>query len=194
MAAAMPYPVTYLVTPQLTGRNRITALFRIILAIPHLLIVSAFSYVMQAIAIIAWIAIVVTGNMPRGLWNFGVGYMRWRTRTNAYIFLHRDEYPPFSMDEDSSYAASFVAGDYPEQRNRLTVLLRLIWMIPIAIYAAIVGIIAAIVYLIMWLLIIITGSAPEGLYNFTVGSLRIGTRVEAYMLLLTDEYPPFSMD
>ena len=46
----------------------------------------------------------------------------------------------------------------------------------------------------MWLLIIITGSAPAGLYNFTVGALRIGTRLEAYMQLLTDEYPPFSMD
>ena len=88
-----------------------------------------------------------------------------------------------------NYLARFVSGDYPEQRNRLTVLLRLIWMIPIAIYAAIVGIVAAIVYVIMWLLIIITGSAPEGLYNFTVGSLRIGTRLESYMLLLTDEYP-----
>lgn len=46
----------------------------------------------------------------------------------------------------------------------------------------------------MWLIIIITGSAPSGLYNFTAGALRIGTRLEAYMLLLTDEYPPFSMD
>jgi hypothetical protein len=193
MATALPYPITYEVAPQLVDRNRITALFRIILAIPHLLIISAFSYVMQAIAVIAWLAIVITGNMPRGLWNFGVGYMRWRTRTNAYVLLHRDEYPPFSMDEDAAYPASFVSGDYPAQRNRLTVFLRLIWIIPIAIYAMIIGLIAAIVYLLMWLLILITGSAPAGLYNFTVGSLRIGTRLEAYMLLLTDEYPPFSM-
>jgi len=190
--AAMSYPVGYEVTPQLSDRNRITALFRIVLAIPHLIIVSAFSYVVQAIAIISWLAIVITGNMPRGLWNFTVGYMRWRTRANAYILLHRDEYPPFSMDEDP-YPAAFVSGEYPASRNRLTVLLRLIWMIPIAIYAMIIGIIAAILYLIMWLLIIVTGSAPEGLYNFTVGSLRIGARLEAYMLLVTDEYPPFSM-
>src|SRR4051794_31484832 len=105
MAIASTYPVNYEVAPQLTGRNRITALFRVILAIPHLIIVSAFSYVVQAISVIAWIAIVITGNMPRGLWNFDVGYMRWRTRTNSYILLHRDESPPFSMDEDSSYAA-----------------------------------------------------------------------------------------
>jgi Domain of unknown function (DUF4389) len=194
MATANPYPVSYDVTPQLTGRNRLTALFRIILAIPQLLIVSAFSYVAEAIAVIAWVAIVITGNMPRGLWNLGVGYMRWRTRVNAYVLLHRDEYPPFSMDEDAGYQASYVSGEFPQQRNRLTVLLRLIWMIPIAIYAAIIGFIAAILYLIMWLLIIITGSAPAGLYNFTVGALRVGARLEAYMLLLTDEYPPFSMD
>jgi hypothetical protein len=194
MATAMGYPITYRVAPELTGRNRITALFRIILAIPHLLIVSAFSYVMQAIAIISWVAIVITGNMPRGLWNFGVGYMRWRTRTNAYLLLQTDQYPPFSMDEDVDYPCSFVSGEYPSQRNRLTVLLRLIWLIPAAIYASIIGIIASILYVVMWLIVIITGSAPAGLYNFVAGALRIGTRLEAYMLLLTDEYPPFSMD
>ena len=100
--------------------------------------------------------------MPRGLWNFGVGYMRWRTRLTPILLLHRDEYPPFSMDEEAGYPAASFAGEYPEQRNRLTVLLRLIWMIPIAIYACIIGFIAAIVYLMMWLLIIITGSAPAG--------------------------------
>src|SRR3954463_10033561 len=104
MAAAMTYPIGYEVTPHLAGRNRITALFRIILAIPHLLIVSAFSYVMQAIAVISWLAIVITGNMPRALGNFTVGYMRCRPRPNAYILLHRDESPPFSMDDDASYA------------------------------------------------------------------------------------------
>lgn len=109
MATAISYP-TYEGTPQLTGRNRITALFRIILAIPHLIIVSAFSYVVQAIAVISWIAIVITGNMPRGLWNFGVGYMRWRTRTNAYLLLLTDDYPPFSMDEEASYPAASLAG------------------------------------------------------------------------------------
>ena len=194
MATAMSYPITYEGTPQLSGRNRITALLRLILAIPHLLIVSAFSYVVQAIAVISWIAIVITGNMPRGLWNFGVGYMRWRTRTNAYLLLLTDDYPPFSMDEDANYPCSFVSGEYPTSRNRLTVLLRLIWLIPAAIYASIIGIIASILYVLMWLIIIITGSAPGGMYNFIAGALRIGTRLEAYMLLLTDEYPPFSMD
>jgi hypothetical protein len=193
MATAMPYPIDYDVTPQLTGRNRITTLFRVILAIPHLLIVSAFGYVVEVMAFFAWIVIVITGGMPQGLWSFMSGYMRWKTRAMAYVLLHRDEYPPFSMDEDGSYAARYVAGEFPTRRNRLTVLLRLIWMIPIAIYAAIIGLVGSILYLIMWLLIIITGSAPEGLYNFTVGALRVGTRVEAYMLLLTDEYPPFSM-
>lgn len=193
-AAAMSYPIGYDVTPQLTGRNRVTALFRVLLAIPHLIIVQAFGYVMEVISVISWLAIVITGKMPQGLWTFGVGYMRWKTRAYAYVLLHRDEYPPFSMDEDPSYPASYIAGAFPTERNRLTVLLRLIWMIPIAIYAAIIGFIAAILYLIMWLLIIITGAAPAGLYNFTVGALRIGTRLEAYMLLLTDEYPPFSMD
>ena len=39
-----------------------------------------------------------------------------------------------------------------------------------------------------------TGDYPALLYEFAVGVLRWNTRVEAYFLLLRDEYPPFSLD
>jgi hypothetical protein len=42
--------------------------------------------------------ILFTGNYPKGLYNFSVGFMRWMTRVGAYGFLLTDKYPPFSMD------------------------------------------------------------------------------------------------
>lgn len=42
--------------------------------------------------------------------------------------------------------------------------------------------------------ILITRRFPRGLYDFSVGAFRWTTRVEAYLLLLHDEYPPFSLD
>ena len=45
---------------------------------------------------------------------------------------------------------------------------------------------------VAWLLILITGTYPEGLYTFGAGCLRWVMRVEAYLLLMVDEYPPFS--
>ena len=47
---------------------------------------------------------------------------------------------------------------------------------------------------VAWLAILFTGHYPEGLYQFGVGVLRWFIRVEAYLLLLVDEYPPFSFE
>jgi hypothetical protein len=48
--------------------------------------------------------------------------------------------------------------------------------------------------IICWLSIVLTGNMPASLYRFGVGMLRWSTRVEAYLLLLHDEYPPFSLE
>jgi Domain of unknown function (DUF4389) len=40
---------------------------------------------------------------------------------------------------------------------------------------------------------VITGRYPEGLFNFVVGAQRWGFRVSAYLVLLVDAYPPFSL-
>jgi len=42
---------------------------------------------------------VLTGDYPQGLWDFGVGTMRWMLRVQAYMLLLVDEYPPFSLSE-----------------------------------------------------------------------------------------------
>ncbi len=48
-------------------------------------------------AIIGWFAVLFTGRYPDGLWQFGLGAMRWSLRVEAYLLLLRDEYPPFSL-------------------------------------------------------------------------------------------------
>jgi hypothetical protein len=78
-------------------------------------------------------------------------------------------------------------------RDRLSVAFRIIFVIPHAIVLSILNCGWAITTCIAWFAILITGSYPRGLYDFGVGVFRWNTRVEAYMLLLRDEYPPFSM-
>ena len=59
------------------------------------------------------------------------------------------------------------------------------------------GVVWAITTVVAWiviLFILFSGDYPPRLYRFAVGMLRWSTRVEAYLLLLRDEYPPFSLD
>jgi len=199
------YPVLVDVEPQLTGRNRMTTLFRIILGIPHILIIGGvsvgvgFGGLREAgalagaaftMAIVAWFAIVFTGEEPPGLWDFAAYYMRWRVRSGAYLTLLRDDYPPFG---DASYPTTFEI-DYPERgRDRVSVGLRLIYVIPHAVVLFFVNIAWFVTTVVAWFAILFTGSYPEGLYHFGVGALRWNVRVETYILLMRDEYPPFRL-
>ena len=88
----MPYPDVE------RDLNRWMPLLKWLLAIPHY-IVLAFLYIgVIVVAIIAWFAILFTGRLPRGLFDYMVGVMRWSNRVAAYAFvLTTDEYPPFRL-------------------------------------------------------------------------------------------------
>ena len=80
------------------------------------------------------------------------------------------------------------------QQNRLTVLVRLILLIPQIIVLALLAIVLFFVAIIGWFGALITGRLPEWAFTFMSGLIRWGVRVQAYYFLLTDRYPPFSFD
>jgi hypothetical protein len=205
------------VSPALTGRKRLTCFFRPILAIPHLLLVGApmgfigfiglsphawhggdwtagmgaLAALAGVCALIMWFAIVFTGRAPDGLWALGAFYLRWRVRAAAYAALLRDEYPPFG---DAQYPAELRLDKPPRNRDRLTVAFRLPLLIPHIVVLWVLGMCWAFTTIVAWLMILLTGRYPGSLFEFGVGVMRWSTRVEAYALLLTDEYPPFNID
>ncbi len=208
------HPVDVDVAPATEDRDRLTTAFRIILAIPHLVLVGApaafaFSWwgstghegglsgggvlgaVAAVCALIAWFAIVFGGRYPDGLRALAVFYLRWRVRAVAYTALLRDEYPPFG---DEVYPAGLVLDVPGAPRDRVSVAFRLILAIPHLLCVWLLGIAWCVATIVAWFAILFTGRYPEGLYDFSVGVLRWNTRLEAYLLLLHDEYPPFSLE
>jgi hypothetical protein len=210
------HPVEVHVEPATENRDRLTVAFRLILAIPHLLLVGGpialglswpwaaeagqrlelgsggvLGAVAVVVAIIAWFAIVFNGRYPDGLWNLAAFYLRWRVRAVAYTTLLRDEYPPFG---EGDYPAALELRAPDAERDRLTVAFRIVLAIPHILAVWVLGIAWALTTLIAWFAILFTGRYPEGLYHFAVGVLRWSIRVEAYLLLLHDEYPPFSLE
>jgi hypothetical protein len=212
----VPYPISIDVQPAPTSRDRLTVAFRIILAIPHLLLVGAIGMgfalhssrsdgsgssfggetgllgaVAYILAIVTWFAIVIGGRDIAAIRQYTLFYLRWRVRALAYLMLLQDAYPPFG---DDAYPASLMFVETEGPRRRVSVGFRLILIIPQLIVVGLLTIAWWVTSFVAWLAILFTGNYPEGLYRFGVGVLRWFIRVEAYLLLLVDEYPPFSFE
>jgi len=212
---ALLYPVTIDIQPAIEGRNRLTTAFRFFLALPHMILVGgpvavmwstgwstdegwkweygsggALSVVVSLATMIAWFAILFAGRHPEGLWKLSAFYLRWRVRAIAYMTLLRDEYPPFG---DGAYQAELRLSMPEGSRDRLTVAFRIFLALPHLILLGFLSFAWAFTTAIAWIAILITGRYPETLYGFAIGVLAWSMRVEAYVLLLRDEYPPFTL-
>lgn len=186
------YPVDLQVDPP-QSQSRLTVFFRGFMLIPHAIILAALGAVAGIVQFLALWVIIFTGKMPAGLANFLAGYLHWSTRVNAYQFLLTGAYPPFSMDPLSNYPVRLMIEPKLEGRSRITAFFRGLLVIPNIIVLAVVGIAAFAVFAIAWLVALFTGSVPAGMHNFIAGFVRWMTRVNAYIYLLVDDYPPFGM-
>jgi hypothetical protein len=92
-----PYPTDLTIAPPAPQNRWITA-FRIILAIPALIVNSVLSYLIYVVAIISWFACLFTGSMPLGLRNLSAWVVRFGAQTNGYLSLLTERYPDFSTD------------------------------------------------------------------------------------------------
>ena len=90
------YPLTYEVEyPE--RLSRLLIFVKWLLVLPNVIVLAFLWLAVYVTSIIAWFAILFTGQYPRGLFDFAAGVMRWGARVNAYSNLLRDDYPPFSL-------------------------------------------------------------------------------------------------
>ncbi|HEX9355813.1 MAG TPA: DUF4389 domain-containing protein [Streptosporangiaceae bacterium] len=169
------------------GQRRLTVLVRLILAIPHVVVLWVLGIAAEVVALICWFAALVTGRLPDALADFQVGYLRWATRFYAYLFLLTDEYPPFEF-ADADYPVRLRA--QPGQLNRLAVLFRIILVIPAWIVSVVLGYgLSFLVMFVTWLIVLIAGRMPRPLHEALAAAVRYQARVSGYFLMLTAQYP-----
>jgi hypothetical protein len=171
--------------------SRLLIFVKWILVIPHLIVIAVLGFVAYVFTIIAFFTILFTQKYPEGLHKFVVGMFRWQANANAYSMLLRDEYPPFSW-EPGQYPVTMEI-EYPETLNRWAPLYKWLLAIPNMIVFIIVALVAYILIIVGWFAILFTGQLPRGIHDFVVGTMRWGTRLNAYVYLLRDEYPAFSL-
>ncbi|HEY8544347.1 MAG TPA: DUF4389 domain-containing protein [Acidimicrobiales bacterium] len=170
-----------------------------LLVIPHALIVYALNILSQVVAIVSWFVILFTGRLPESLAGVQAMCLRYSERASAYATVLLEEYPPFSFDTTEADPRDYpgILTDFEpelEGRNRLTTFFRWVLAIPHFIVLAVLGFASGIAWIIGMIAIVVTGAWPEGLQRFVVGVMRWSLRVMAYTALLTDEYPPFSLE
>ena len=156
MAQASDYPVQLSIDyPE--SSNRLTAFFRIILAIPIIILSIGIVYAQMSMAIAVLLMVLFRRRYPRWWFDFNLGALRFDTRINAYVGLMQDAYP--STDEDQSVSLDV---EYPENLNRWMPLVKWLLAIPHYIVLYVLSIISLVLMVIAWFAILFTGRYPRG--------------------------------
>ena len=196
MAQGPSYPLGADVT-SLPAVERWRPLVNLALVIPHQIWLALLTFGSEVLAVLTWFSILFTGRMPERWSDYMTGVFRYQWRVNCYLYGWTNIYPSFTPP-----AGHIDPGDYPAvlycaravERDRVTVFFRAIMAIPQMVVLYFVGIAGFAALAVGWLAVLITGRWPEGLRRFAIGYLRWAVRLSAYMFLLCDEYPPFSLE
>jgi len=168
-----------------------------LLAIPHLMIAWALRSLRQVLTLISLFAVLFTEQIPRPLFDAIVMTYRYEWRAMSYAFFLHEDYPPFDFDlsseDDGVEPHTSLRLTYPERLGRWKPLYK--WFLAIPQYVVLAGlfVVACLGIVVGFFAVILTGEYPEGIRDFLVSSYRYTLRVEAYVGLLTDCYPPFSL-
>lgn len=209
---ASDYPVRLKIDYPNRELNRTTTFFRIFLVIPIsivLALVSGGSWAKQippqyfgtSLPFISGgflffpilLVLLFQRKYPRWWFDWNLQLLRFETRVGAYLLLLTDVYP--SAEDAQSVHLQIT---YPDAEKELSRTLPLVkWFLAIPHYVVLValGLIAFFATFLAWFAILFEGRYPKSLFEFVVGVIRWGIRVRAYaFLLVTDRYPPFTLD
>lgn len=186
------YPVSY--RPEyIEKRNRLTTFFRFLLAIPLMIVGVLYGIAAIFTVIAAWFALLFTARYPEGLWRFNSGVFRFWARVTGYLYLQADPYPPFDTGEHPEYPIRVVFDPPQASYSRVKVFFRIILAIPVYIVLQVFGYLVMAVAFVMWLVAVLLGKMPRGLFDVMTFLQGFSVRTTGYMVFLfTDKYPTFS--
>jgi hypothetical protein len=202
------YPVQFAVDYPDRPLDRLTTFFRLIVAIPVLILLGTVSggtwqYTQGGDVRAAGAAaggllflgpllmLVFRQKYPRWWFDWNLELLRFTNRVWVYLALMDDRYP--ATDQQQSVQLEI---PYPDAQrlNRWLPLVKWLLAIPHYIVLFFLGIAAFVAVVITWFAILFTGRYPRGLFDFVAGAFRWYNRVVGYALILvTDQYPPFRL-
>ena len=164
-----------------------------LILIPHMIALMFVGIASVFAAIIGVFAVLFTGKYPQSFANFIMGLYRWQWRLMTYYLCMQDKYPAFGLKETDD--PSNVTFEHQATSSRLWALLTLIpvkgiALIPHMIVLFVMSFIAAFCSFIGIFAVLFTGKYPQSFANMLTTMFRYQTRVNAFYLCITDQYPP----
>lgn len=175
-------------------RTRLTAFFRLLLALPHFVWLALLAIVAFFAAIGNWFATLFGGRSPLGLHAFLAGYLRYSTQVTAYAFLIADPFPGFYLINMKPAYPIDLEVDGPMEQNRWTVAFRILLAIPALFVSNILRNLSGLLAVFSWVLAVLTARVPEGVRNFAALALRFEAQTYGYVLLVSPRYPSFDVN
>ena len=192
-------------------RDRLTVFLRLVWSIPVLILINVLSGgggsstseagkhfsssggdITIGLFIATALMILFRQSYPRWWFDFSLELNRFATRVGSYLFLLTDRYP--SATDSQSVHLDMTYPNVKKDLNRWLPLVKWLLVIPHYFVLFVLTLAAALATVVAWFAILFTGRYPKELFDFVVGVGRWATRVEAYaFMLVTDEYPPFSL-
>ena len=199
------YPVQFTVDYPDEPLDRLSSFFRILFAIPILVVIGMISGEASENAREETLAaggllfaapllmILFRQKYPRWWFDWNCEMLKFGYRVCAYLFLLRDEYP--STDEEQAVHLDIPYPDVQQDLNRWLPLVKWLLALPHYIVLAFLWLAALVAVTVAWFAILFTGRYPRDLFDFVVGVMRWSLRVETYAaMLVTDRYPPFRLN
>ena len=170
-------------------RSRLTAFFRFVLAIPHILVCGIWQYLAYILTFFQWWVILFTGRRNESLWNMQRSWLAYAARVYSYYGLMYDKWPNIGAEPNGE--PTTFDFEYQAEASRLTNFFRIFWMIPTFIVAIVVMIGALVSTAVCWFAIVITGNQPRGMFDFLAKVHNFMVRTWACNLLMSDVRPKF---
>jgi 2-(1,2-epoxy-1,2-dihydrophenyl)acetyl-CoA isomerase len=180
------HPIRMIVNDDLR-RWRLTVATRWLLALPHLLVLTAWIYLAVLVGIVNWVITLVRGTSPRGVHDWLARLVRYQAHVYAYLYFVADPYPSFRGWRGTYPVDLEIAPPAPQARWKT--LLRIVLVLPAYVLATVLTYVLYVVAFLGALYALATGRYPRGFRDLSAYCLRYYAQMFGYLLLLTDRYP-----
>ena len=188
----MSYPPSYgpvpveVVFPAPTRQNRLTIFFRVLLVIPHFILLVFFGIAVFVAVFLGWFAALVLGRLPIGFDRFIGTYLQYSTRVYAYLYFLTGAWPSFDANTPG-YPVHVIRSTQP--LNRWAVFFRFFLALPAAILAGVAGSGLGLLSFFAWVCGVVLGRIPAPFHYGFAALVRYQTRYTAYGTLITPTWP-----